>query len=95
MNFKNEEDVQKDAKIIGMGIISKLSAINYLSATKMGIDFLITFESQIIEIECGLWSLVPLAINGRKEIYHQHLEHIQNKINTLLAAIKTIGALNG
>lgn len=84
LNVEND-----DAKTLGLCVLSKLSSINYLGKTGMPIKGLIMVEKVIGEIECGLWSLIPLAIGNDQELFEDQLKHIKEKFTHFIDTIKT------
>jgi hypothetical protein len=86
MKFKNPDDLVEYANDIGMSAISKISAINYMAATKMGIDGLLTVMNTISAIECNLWTLVPLAMNGDTETFQKIEQNVRESFDNFVGA---------
>lgn len=86
MKFKNPDDLIEYANGIGMSSVSKISAINYLAATKMGIDGLLTIMNTISGIECNLWTLVPLAMNGDTETFKKIEQNVKESFDNFVRA---------
>jgi hypothetical protein len=90
MKFKVLKDIKDDHDIIATAALSKFSAISYLAKTGTPLKMLMTYNAYISEIECGLWSLVPLAQGKDESTYQSQFTHITKKIDILMSAIKNL-----
>jgi hypothetical protein len=81
MKFKSKESVKKHIDALGLACISKISSINYLARKDIGIDTLVILDAKIKELECGIWSLVPLAMDGHIDHFQSQAEHVKELFN--------------
>jgi hypothetical protein len=94
MKLKDTDYLKNEAENIGMAELAMLSAINYLSASKFGIDGLITLQEKIKSIESSLWVLVPLAIKGNVEIFNDQFSQLKKSIDNYSDAILLLRNIN-
>lgn len=95
MKYRDKEEMQVHVDMLGMCALSKFSAISHLSKLQIPLDGMIAIESQIREIECGLWTLVPLALGNDAVTYISQVEHIQKKCTHFIEAIKVMKDVKG
>lgn len=90
MKFKDKEEMKDDIESLGLAALSKFSAINHLSKLSIPLSGMIAIESMVREIECGLWTLVPLGLNGDEGVFNSHIEHLTKKFESVIAAAKAM-----
>lgn len=88
MKYKTKEQMQKDVDSLGMAALSKFSSINHLCKTGLNLEGLLAIESMVREIECGLWSLVPLGLGDDPFTFENQVNHLTNKFNKVIEAAK-------
>lgn len=93
MKFKDKEKLHREVEGLGLAAISKLTSINYMCKTGMEIDAIIKVESEIGEIECGLWSLIPMGLDATDEDFNNQFEHVKKKVDSILEAAKAMRML--
>jgi hypothetical protein len=93
MKYRNKEEMQENIDVLGMCTLSKFSAISHLSKLQIPLDGMIALESQIREIECGLWTLVPLGLGNDIATFENQIQHIQKKCNVFIEAAKAMRAV--
>jgi hypothetical protein len=90
MKYKNPEEMKDDIKSLGMCALSKFSAISHLSKLKFPLEAMIMLESLIREMECGLWTLVPLGVGNDSEMFEKQINHLTNKFGSIVNAAKAM-----
>lgn len=90
MKFKTKESLKNHVEALGLADISKMSSINHLARKNVGIDGLIVFDSKIKELECGLWSLLPLGLDEKGEIFDHQVDHLTTLFNSIINIGKAI-----
>ena len=90
MKYKTKEQMQEHVDSLGMAALSKFSSINHLCKTGIPIDGLLAIESMVREIECGLWSLVPLGLGDDKVTFESQIQHLNKKFNSVIEAAKAM-----
>lgn len=95
MKYKTKEEMQSNVDLLGMCTLSKFSAISHLSKLQIPLDGMIALESQIREIECGLWTLIPLGLGNDSATFENQIQHIQKKCNVFIEAAKAMKFVKG
>jgi hypothetical protein len=90
MKFKTKEEMQDDVDSLGMCALSKFSSINHLSKLGIPLPGMLMIESMVREIECGLWSLVPLGLGGKTDVFQNQVDHLTKKFNSIIEAAKAM-----
>lgn len=88
MKFKDKETMKDAIETQGLATISKLTAINWLGKMGMDVDGLIATKTMIDELECNMWSIIPLAMSEHNERYEEQLTHIQENFSRFISAVK-------
>ena len=92
MKFKTKEEMQDDVDSLGMCALSKFSAISHLSKLKIPLAGMIMIESMVREMECGLWTLVPLGLGNDTETFNRQVDHLSKKFQSIISAAKSMKA---
>ena len=90
MKYKTKEQMQDNVDSLGMAALSKFSSINHLCKTGIPIEGLLAIESLVREIECGLWSLVPLGLGNDKDTFENQIQHLTKKFHSVVEAAKAM-----
>lgn len=90
MKFKSKEEMQDDVDSLGMCALSKFSAINHLSKLGIPLAGMIMIESMVREMECGLWTLVPLGLGNDNATFDKQVDHLTKKFNSIVSAAKSM-----
>lgn len=90
MKFKPKESLKEHAEALGLADISKMSSINYLARMNIGIDGLVALDAKIKELECGVWSLIPLGLDGKEDMFNNQLNHISSLFDSVINAAKAM-----
>lgn len=88
MKYKSKEEMQDDVDSLGMAALSKFSAISHLSKLGIPLNGMLAIESMVREIECGLWTLVPLGLGDDKTTFDSQIEHLTKKFHSVIEAAK-------
>jgi hypothetical protein len=94
MIFKNHEELDDTAKQTGLAVISTFSSIRAIA--KMGIPFegMVLLNQLIAEIDCVLWSIVPLALQVKhKAECADQIKNLQQIIASFIKASEAMGGL--
>lgn len=86
MKFKPKESLKEHFEILALGDISKMSSINYLARTNVGIDGLVTLDAKIKELEAGVWSLLPLGLSDDEAMFDNQAEHVTQLLKSIITA---------
>lgn len=90
MKYKTKEEMQKDVESLGMAALSKFSSINHLSKLGVNLEGMLSIESMIRQIECGLWSLVPLGLGDDNVMFENQISHLTKQFQRLIEAAKVM-----
>ena len=90
MKYRQQEEMQDDVNSLGMAALSKFSAISHLSKLGIPLDGMLAIESMVREIECGLWTLVPLGLGNDKATFDNQIEHLTKKFHCIIEASKAM-----
>ena len=93
MKFKPKESLKEHVDIVGLSDISKMSSINYLARTNVGIDGLVALDSKIKELEAGVWSLLPLGMDEKGEVFDNQINHITGLFNSIINAARLMKSI--
>ncbi len=95
MKYKTKEEMQDSIETLGMCALSKFSAINHLSKLRVPLEGMIAIESMVREIECGLWTLVPLGMGDDEEMFKKQCDHLEKKMKLVINAAKAMNQFKG
>lgn len=95
MKFKTKEEMKDDIDSLGMCALSKFSAISHLSKLGIPLPGMIMLESMIREMECGLWTLVPLGLGNDSATFESQINHLQKKFHSIIEAAKAMKQFRG
>lgn len=87
MKYKTKEEMKKDIDSLGMCALSKFSSINHLSKLHVPLEGMLAIESMVREIECGLWSLVPLGLGDDQATFENQIQHLTKKFQKIIEAV--------
>lgn len=94
MDFRDTKDVEKIGNDIGIAAISQLSSIRALSKMGLPLDGIIALKKLVDEIDCMLWSLVPM---GMEEKHANHFtiqcEGVKEAVDTFISAAQGMAEL--
>ena len=93
MKFKTKEEMKDTIESLGHAAVSKFSAINYLAKSNIPLDPLISIDVIIREIECGLWSLIPLGLGDDAELFNGQVESLKGSFDSIIKASKAMKSL--
>ena len=90
MKYKSKEEMKNNVDSLGMAALSKFSAINHLSKLGIPLEGMLAIESMVREIECGLWTLVPLGLGNDTETFENQIDHLKKKFNSIIEVAKAM-----
>jgi hypothetical protein len=90
MKFKCKDSLKEHFEILALADISKMSSINYLARTNVGIEGLVALDAKIKELEAGVWSLLPLGLSDDESMFDNQAEHITKLLNSIIIAGKAM-----
>lgn len=92
MKLKTKEETKEEIENLGICALSKFSAINLLCKFGLSLQDLIVLESRIREIECGLWTLVPLCLNNENKMFNESVENLTKELQSFIDITKAMKA---
>lgn len=95
MKYKTKEEMKESIETLGLCALSKFSAISHLSKLHIPLEGMIAIESMIREIECGLWTLVPLGVGNDISMFENQCNHLEKKVKSFIEAGKLMRDLKG
>lgn len=95
MKYKTKDEMQNDVDTLGMAALSKFSSISHLSKLGIPLEGMLAIESMVREIECGLWSLVPLGLGNDNQTFESQIKHLTKKFNSVIEAAKVMKFVKG
>ena len=90
MKFQDPEKFKDVAANIGHARVSRLSAIRFISMTGIPLQALSAVELMASQMDCLIWSLVPLAIDGNDQTFNTQIKLIEEKFQHHLETIREI-----
>jgi hypothetical protein len=92
MQFKDKKDLKEEVEVFGLMAISKFSSIRALAKMGLPLDAMLKLESIIKQVECTMWSILPLAFEGEKEVekYDSQVKHLNDLLTSFEKALEVI-----
>lgn len=88
MKLKNPEHLQDEIGKLGLAAVSKISSINYASKLNFPLDGLLATEAVIREIECTLWTIIPLANDDDQELFEAQIKQVEDAVKLFIEAAR-------